>query len=715
MTYIDFLKDKTRLDYDSGFAVSPDAINPILYPFQRSIVRWALRKGRAALFEDCGMGKTFQQIEWARLVLSREGGRALIVCPLSVAEQTIREGRKIGVEIRYCRERSDAVDGINVTNYERLDKFDSAWSAVVLDESSILKSVDGKTKTKILAKFADVRFKLSCTATPSPNDISELGNQIAFLGHMTQAEMLSKYFVHDGSHDIGWRLKGHARTDFYRWMATWAVFIRKPSDIGFDDAGFDLPELSIESVLTADLYQPPDELFPTSTVKGLAGRVHERRQTMTGKIERLADITAGDEQWLVWTALNEESREATRAIPGAVEVKGDDDQDFKERAFSDFAAGRIRVLVTKPKIAGFGMNFQNCHRMAFVGIGDSFETYYQCIRRCWRFGQAESVTVKIILSHAEQGVLGNVKRKEQENAILVDSVVREMSIYEKQEIEKGELTFMDGYRFEKEEGEGWTLYLGDSTETVKVIADDSVDFSIYSPPFSSLYTYSPSPRDLGNCKSDSEFWQHWSFMLRDKDGYIGIKDFRGDIIRNFTEAGFIYHGEVTIDKNPQAQSIRTHAKGLTFTQLEKDSSWMRPALADYLCLFRKPGENAVPIENGNDGEISRDEWIRLAHPVWYNVRETNTLNVREARSEEDEKHICPLQLETIQNAVRLWSKRGEVVYSPFAGIGSEGYQSILEGRRFIGCELKPEYFKVAVKNLRHAERLLSSGTLFETA
>lgn len=738
MDYQEFLKQKTHVDYNSGFSVELSDLNPILYPFQKAIVKWAIKKGRAALFEECGLGKTFQSLEWMVKILQKEGGRGLIVCPLSVASQTIREGIKMGYTVTYVKSESDCVNNaIYITNYERLDNFSGEWQAVVLDESSILKSIDGKTKNKILEKFQKVPYRLSCTATPSPNDISELGNQIAFLGHMTQSEMLSKYFVNDPAHNAGWRLKGHAKNDFYRWVSSWSVFIRRPSDIGFSDDGYILPTLNIDSLLTDDLFQPPDELFPVASVNGLSGRIQERKATVHGKIKKLVDlVNSTDDQWIIWCGLNEESAEARRSIDGAVEVKGEDSPEYKIKAFEDFQKGIIKVLVTKIKIAGFGMNFQNCANMAFVGIGDSFEAYYQGIRRCWRFGQKKEVNVHIILSHAEQGILGNVKRKEMDNAILIDSVVSAMSIYEKEELNSDEVQYMDIMDIKKEKDEMWELWNGDSTELIKNIADNSIDFSIYSPPFSQLYTYSPSPRDLGNCKSDEEFWQHWSFMLKDfvrimkpgrimavhcaqipamlgRDGYIGLKDFRGDIIRNFIQAGFIYHGEVTIDKNPQAQSIRTHAKGLTFTQLEKDSSWMRPALADYLVLFRKDGENEIPIENGNDGEISRDEWIRLAHPIWYGVSETRTLNAREARSEDDEKHVCPLQLDTIKNAVRLWSNKGELVFSPFAGIGSEGYQSILEGRRFIGIELKEEYFNVAIKNLKHAQEIYSADELFE--
>ncbi len=725
--YDQFLATKIASRADAGFTIDKDSLNPILYDFQKAITAWAIRKGRAAVFADCGLGKTFIQLEWIQAVVKEKGGQGLIIVPLSVASQTVKEAEKIGMSISYVKTQAEIADRISITNYERLKEFDgSKFQAVVLDESSILKSVGGKTKSRIIEMFAQVPYRLSCTATPSPNDIAEIANQVAYLGLMTRQEMLSKFFVHD---DTGWRLKGHARIAFYKWMATWAVFARTPGDIGFSDDRFILPKLTIEPCFVNQEHVLPGELFAKRDLKGIMDRLRERAATIDCKIEALAGMVNGDDaQWLVWCGLNEEANRAVKAIPGSKQVKGGDRIEHKIECMDDFKSGKLRVLVTKPKIAGFGMNFQNAHRMAFVGISDSYETYYQCIRRCWRFGQGERVDVKIMLSNAEQAILGNVKRKEAENAGLIDGVIREVSDFTKQNMQRGEIKQMDEYVTNRSNGESWELDLGDSVETIKGVGDNGVDFTIFSPPFSQLYTYSPSSRDLGNAKNDTEFWHHFDYLIPEllrvikpgritavhcaqipamlvRDGYIGLKDFRGDVIRHFQKAGFIYHGEVCIDKNPQAQSIRTHAKGLTFSQLEKDSSWMRPALADYLVLFRKAGDNAVRVDNGGGGEVSRAEWIRLAHPIWYNVRETRTLNARPARSEDDEKHICPLQLDTIHNGIMLWTNRGETVYSPFAGIGSEGYQAIVDGRKFIGCELKKEYYEVAVRNLDEAEEI----------
>lgn len=734
MNYQDFLKQKNSYSHDNGFIIDKQIIHPSLFEFQKDCVRWAIRKGRAALFHDAGLGKTRQQIEWMRIILEHNGGNGLILCPLSVAEQSIREGASIGVEIKYVKSKTEIDDHkIYISNYERLDDLGNEWRAVCLDESSILKSIGGKTKNKIFEQFAEVPFKLSCSATPSPNDIAELANQVQFLDIMKREEMLARFFVHDENE---WRLKGHAEHDFYKWVASWAVFLRKPSDLGFDDTGYNLPQLRIEHEIVLSEYIPDGELFSITTLKGLQGRIDERKKTINAKVERMAEIiNSSKDQWIVWTGLNDESKYCAQLINDSTEIKGEHSIEYKNEMLWRFKKGEIKCLITKAKIAGYGMNFQNCHNMAFIGIGDSFEMYYQCIRRCWRFGQDKPVNVKICITNAEQDIVKNVKRKENENAIMMEHVIREMKIDMIQEVKEGNVRYMDNYQENYQEGPHWKLTNGDTVETIKNLDSDSIDLSVFSPPFASLYTYSPSDRDLGNSKDEKDFWLHFDFIIPElyrilksgrivavhcmnipamlvRDGYIGIKDFRGDIIRHFGNAGWIFHGEVTIDKNPQAQSIRTHSKGLTFSQLEKDSSWLRPALADYLVLFRKPGENKVPVENGNDrGEVSRDEWIRLAHPVWYNISETKTLNAREARTEQDEKHVCPLQLETIHNAVILWSNPGETIYSPFAGIGSEGYQAIIDKRNFIGCELKPEYFKVACKNLNEAETKLNEDRM----
>ena len=420
MSYADFLARKERRAQSVGVEVEPDDLHPALYDFQRDGVMWALRTGRAAIFWDCGLGKTFAQVEWAR----HSDDTALIVAPLSVARQTVREAEKIDAEVRYVRSGLD-VDGpgLWITNYEMVEHFDPAqFGAVVLDESSILKNVDGKTRTRLIETFGVVPRRLACTATPAPNDVSELTNHAEFLGVMRRPEMLAAYFVND---ERDWRLKGHAAIPMYRWMSSWASALRRPSDLGYPDEGFELPELRIIAEPVSVDLTPEGQLFATE-LGGIGGRASVRRATMSERLLRVCNLTDNSDQWIVWCGLNDEAREL-EAIDGAVNVEGSWSPDAKADALEAFQDGEIRVLVTKPSIAGFGMNFQNAHKMAFVGLSDSYESYYQAIRRCWRFGQEHPVDVHIVVSDLEMRIVENVRRKEAEATRMVGALVSAMA------------------------------------------------------------------------------------------------------------------------------------------------------------------------------------------------------------------------------------------------------------------------------------------------
>lgn len=723
LDYEAFLASKARVMQPTGPMVQDADIHPMLFKFQRDLTRWAVRKGRAAIFADTGLGKTMMQLEWARLT----GGRCLILAPLSVARQTVREAAKIETSCHYTRTGLDIGEGINITNYEMIEHFDAdAFDAVVLDESSILKSLDGKTRKRLTEMFAATPARLCCTATPAPNDIAEIANHAEFLGIMSRVEMLSAYFVHD---DEGWRLKGHAETAFFKWLASWGMSIRKPSDIGYDDNGFVLPPLNvIPNILDTDA-APDGALFYTG-LRGIQDRSIVRRKTAAERIEHAATLAASSsDQWIMWCGLNEEATTLAASIEGAVNVEGSETPEAKASKIEAFQDGAIRVLVTKPRIAGFGMNFQNCHHMAFVGLNDSWEAYYQCIRRCWRFGQQSPVDVHVIVTTAEEAIYRNVLRKEEEAARMSEGLIEHVRVFEKDEISGDSREF--DYSEDTVSKDQYKIMLGDSCVRLGEVSDNSVDLSVYSPPFQSLYCYSPTDRDMGNSADAAQFFEHYGFIIRHllrvtkpgrntcvhvaqipttivRDGVIGMRDFRGDVIRAYIDAGWTFHGEVTIDKDPQAQAIRTHSKGLLFVQLRKDASWLRPAMADYILVFRKPGDNTIPIQP----DITNDEWIEWARPIWYGIRESDTLNARAARTEKDERHICPLQLGTIERCIRLWSNKGDTVLSPFMGIGSEGYVAIQHGRRFIGCELKPEYFAEARKNIETACHI-GQGSLFD--
>jgi len=420
--YEQFLAAKGQRAAPSGLAVSESAVHPMLHPWQRRIVTWAARTGRAALWEDTGLGKTFQEIEFARLC----GARSLIIAPLAVCAQTVREAAKLGVTARYARSDAGAEGpGIWVTNYEMAERFDpQSLDAAILDEASILKQSDGKTRTRLIRHFAPVPYRLTATATPAPNDMEELTNQAEFLGVTTRPEMLAAYFVHD---DEGWRLKGHARKPMFRWMASWAVALSRPSDIGGSDDGYVLPGLDIIPHLLPVDVVPEGQLFATD-LGGVGGRAKIRRATLDARCERAAKLVTDepDEPWLLWCGLNDEADRLAELLPGAVNVEGSWTPEAKADAFLGFADGAIQYMISKPSIAAFGLNFQHCARMAFVGLSDSWEAYYQAIRRCYRYGQARRVHAHIVLSELEGRIAENIARKERHASDVTGELVRAM-------------------------------------------------------------------------------------------------------------------------------------------------------------------------------------------------------------------------------------------------------------------------------------------------
>lgn len=422
MNYADFLATKRRAATPSGNGCTPDDVSGDLFDWQRVIVAWAVRRGRAGLFTTTGTGKTRMQLEWAR----RSGRRALILAPLAVCAQTVREAASIGIDARYVRSDADAAGpGIWVSNYEMAARFDPrALDAVVLDEGSILRDAGGKTRNLLVDHFAPVPRRLTCTATPRPNDAEELTNQAAFLGVMPRVDMLATYFIHD---DQGWRLKGHARAPMFTWMATWAVALLRPSDLGYPDAGYVLPGLDITAELLPVPVEAEGQLFATD-LGGVGGRAKIRRQTLLARCERAADLVAKDpdEPWLLWCGLNAEADLLAKLIPGSVNVHGAMSPEEKAELLLAFADGEVPHLVTKPSIASRGLNFQRCAHMAFVGLSDSYEDYFQAIRRCHRYGQTRRVRVHIVLSELEAQIAANVARKEREADTFMAELVAAM-------------------------------------------------------------------------------------------------------------------------------------------------------------------------------------------------------------------------------------------------------------------------------------------------
>ncbi len=432
--YHGWIEKRSTAPRRSGISANRADLAGHLFEFQKDLVQWALKKGRAALFADTGLGKTAMQLEWARHVSNK--GRVLILTPLAVAQQTVHEGERFGVPCAYMP-FDDGQTFIVVTNYDRLENFDPAqFAGVVLDESSILKNMNGKTRNLLIEMFAETPYKLCCSATPAPNDFTELGNHAEFLGAKSRVEMLSEYFVHDGGSTADWRLKGHAVAAFWEWIASWGAFVKKPSDLGYDDSAFNLPPLKVTTRMVEVDHsdaQKMGRLF-SDTVRTLNEGRATRRATMEKRIAEAVRLAAGAEQALVWCELNDEADACAAAIPGAVQVAGSDDPNDKIDRLLGFAEGRYRVLVTKAKIAGMGLNFQGCHRIIFMGASHSYEQMYQSIRRCWRFGQTEPVEVTIIMAETEGEILANYRRKEAEAERLSGEMTSRIADYVRRDV-----------------------------------------------------------------------------------------------------------------------------------------------------------------------------------------------------------------------------------------------------------------------------------------
>lgn len=413
MTYQEFLKTKELKTIQAGFDVPEEWLSPKLFDFQRDIVRWALKKGKCAILTGCGTGKSFMLLEWAYCVHKQTGGKVLILSPLSVVKQTAHEAEKFDIcDVNICRSAADVKDGINITNYEMIEHFNADdFVGIVLDESSIIKSFTSKTQGDLTERFCRTPYKLLCTATIAPNDYTEIGTSCEFLGIMSRTEMLATYFVHDSGKTSDWRLKKAGVSKFWEWFATWAIYFNSPGDLGYDIKGYDLPDLNMKTILTKS--EVADYEMFVRVAETLQERHEARKESMEDRTDKAYELTKSDsDQWLLWVDYNDESDMLKKKIPGCIEIKGSDDPEVKAQASIDFAENKIRCLVSKPSIFGFGSNFQSCHNMIFCGLSDSYERFYQAVRRCWRFGQVHEVNVYIILSEKEVSILENIKRKQ---------------------------------------------------------------------------------------------------------------------------------------------------------------------------------------------------------------------------------------------------------------------------------------------------------------
>lgn len=736
--YLEFLESKKNTFIESGFEISEKKLNPLLKDFQKFSVKVALSKGRFALFLDCGLGKTFCQIEWANQVNKKTKKPVLILAPLAIIQQTIDEGTKFGYKIvnaSYDLENPHFAP-IQIANYEQLKNIDiSVFSGVVLDESSILKGRDGKTSTMLIDLFKNTPYKLCCTATPSPNDHMELGQHSEFLGGMTYLEMLAMFFVHDGGETSKWRLRKHAKDAFWRYVATWSIAMDNPATLGFNSEGYNLPEIEyIEHIIPVE--NNTNTLFGDVAVS--ATDLHkDLNRSFDLRIEKTLElVNPNNEQFIVWGLKNNETDSVSKLLENSVNVQGSDSPEYKAKHLNGFANNDFKTLVTKTSIASFGMNYQNCHQMVFMSYDFKFEAFYQAVRRSYRFGQKNKVQVHILIPESQTNVRATILEKEKQHF----ERIREMAMYSAEtnyKTAKSKVKIMN----KEIKTEQYHLINGDCVQETKKLNDNCADIVVFSPPFAELYVYSDKEEDMGNVTDYKQFEQHFKFLIpelkrvlksgricaihcmdlpiqKGKEGYIGLRDFSGMLIEWFQEYGFIYHSKVTVWKNPVVEMQRTKALGLLHKTVKKDAIMSRVGIPDYILFFRNEGENEIPVVHQDKDDnlpnyLPVDLWQKYASPVWMDINYSNTLQgFRNGREENDEKHICPLQLDTIERLIHLYSNKGDTVFTPFMGIGSEVFQAVKMGRKGIGFELKESYYDLAKSNLKVAVAVKSQSSLF---
>jgi len=711
MKYDNFLKNKKKKFISSGFDICQDNLNSSLFDFQKYIIKIALKKGRFAIFADCGLGKTLMQLSWCEQVYNKTKKKVLVLAPLAVVNQTKLESVKFNIN----------QDAFDITNYDQLKNIDcSIYSGVVLDESSILKGRDGKLSKLIINTFESYPYKLACTATPSPNDHMELGQHSEFLGAMSYLEMLAMYFVHDGGETSKWRLRKHAQDDFWKYVCTWSISLDNPKTLGFDSKGYNLPEIEyIEHIIPVE--NNTMSLF--SDVAVSATDLHkDLKRSFKARINKTIElVNNSNEQWIIWTLKNDEGNELKKVLDDSINVQGSDNPEYKSKHLNGFAKNEFRNLITKTSIASFGMNYQQCCNMVFTSYDFKFEAFYQAVRRCYRFGQLNKVKVHLLVPESQINVRKTILQKEQKHKTMI----KEMSNYSSNTdytLNKSNVIVKN----KEIKTENYHCINGDCVQESKRLKDNCADLVLFSPPFAELYVYSDKAEDMGNVSNYKEFEKHFKYLIpelkrtlkkgricavhcmdlpiqKGKEGFIGLRDFSGMLIDWFTNEGFIYHAKTTIWKNPVTEMQRTKALGLLHKTIKKDSCMSRVGIPDYILFFRNEGDNEVPITHQSEDESKADYlpvdlWQKYASPVWMDVDYKRTLQYRSGRDGNDEKHICPLQLDTIERIIHLYSNEGETVLSPFGGVGSEGFQALKMNRKSISIELKESYFKINAKN-----------------
>jgi DNA modification methylase len=702
-SYEQFLEEKTIVYKDNGFEVLENEINPIAKLHQNATIRYALRKGKAAIFHDTGLGKTLDQLEIGRLVSKRTNKPFLLVMPLWVAYQTIDDAKRLlDMDLPFAKDKMSVAPGpgVYVTNYEILHKFEGLdLGGISFDESSIFKG-DGKffERAKRIAK--NVLYVFCASATPSPNSTEEMGRQAEVLGIMTVAEMKATFFVNrqdkkktDLSKGVkqkknlaqipftelvrsdvknkkknrqGWELRPHATEKFYKWLASWAMAVKLPSDIGFSDEGYILPKLTVTPIFIDAGYTPKDQLVFTG-LGGVSDRSQVRKLTLKPKCEMAVELIGDSvDQWTIWCGLNSEANLMKKMLDDkiinsfsseefaqiekpdlkrilnakSINVQGSDKLNKKIDDLRSFVQGETQILITKTKICGHGSNFQNCHKVIYVGLSDSWESFYQSLKRFHRFMQTENVEVYIILAHEEMEIWENVQRKGREAEMMTQRLIENAKEFQREELDmkadKKEVYVKDEVKTDQ-----YHIMLGDAVDWLKEIKSNSVGLSVYSPPFEDLFVYSNSERDLGNSATKEDFYKHYEYICREilratmpgrktvvhvadiharknKDGFLGLIPFSDRVTKLYIECGWHYQGRIPIAKNPQATAIRLKAHELMFATMKRDASRLMPVQPDYLLVFSKEGKNKEPILPMENGEMNEDVWIKWAGNTWLN-------------------------------------------------------------------------------------------------
>jgi DNA modification methylase/superfamily II DNA or RNA helicase len=730
-----------------------------LFDYQKFILTEAIKRQRYAVFADCGLGKTAMFHAWIRRILpALQGKKVLIITPLMVLNQTLDEEEKFYHErtIEDIHEKNveewakSGTSQVAITNFEKFYEKKELYgnvAAVVLDESSILKNGDGKTRTGIIETTRGIPWKLACSATPAPNDREEYASHATFLEYVrSNNEFFSMFFVNS---DEGWQIKPHGLEAFYQYLSSWSVYLRNPEHYGFNDNLAKLPKPIFETLMLE--WTDEQKKMLTNLHKGALDRKHFLIMLSKGfykdvegkivnvpnnKISTTLNILAKNKGCpaVIWVTYNYEQEMYLEAFKQTnyrvAEISGATQEEQRVKIIEDFRAGKYDVLISKPKLLGFGLNLPFVTVQIFSGLTDSYEQFYQCVRRSHRFGATEPVKVYLPVTHAEKRILSNVMHKK--DTFEFDSNKQETDFIKNLQNDLNQFFNLPyetkqtdaANRTELKQGRDWQLFRGDSIKILQTLTPESIDMALFSPPFANLFTYSNNIADMGNTRDHTEFYLHFEFFLKglyqamkqgrivcchlsqlatlkSRDGFVGLHDFRGDLIRLFQRHGFIYFGEWCIAKSPQMQAIKEKVRSLSFAQLEADRLGSKPGLNDYILIFKKPGD-ALNKVNDSSGP-SRDEWINWATGVWADIKDTDTMNVRGTKGEDDVKHICPMNLQVIRRCIRMYSAPGELVLDPFNGIGSTGVIALEKGRKYIGVELKEEYFDAAVANLEEAK------------